>query len=201
MVGNPLVANPGGHDYNILHMPSHRQPQNAPECICYSLWMTAHYVANEYPNRSVRNRTDPPKLDLIQKYIEIGKNGWENPGQEPLTQLSSEIGSLKLDLEYRYNGLPQSIDEFAAERLDQLLPTIAWVDQLLLKNGTRGKGPMHAVVICGVGDTHITIEDPLVEGTTTLEIDNLDEAWDPEFNTAIELRLRDGLEPTWRDEL
>ena len=189
MVGNPLVANPDGHAYNILHMPTHRQPQNAPECIYYALWMAIHYVANEYPNKQVRDQTDPPKLDLVQKHIEIGEKGWENPGQEPLTQLSSEIGSLKLNLEYRYNGLPQSIDEFADKQLDQLLPTIAWVDQLLLKNGTRGEGPMHAVIICGVGDTHITVEDPLVEGTTTLEIDNLDDAWDPEFNTAIELRL------------
>lgn len=195
------MVNPDGHDYDILHMPGHRQPEDAPECIHYALWMAVHYVANEYPDRRVRDQTAPPKLDLLQEYLETGTNGWENPGQEPLTQLSSEIGGVDLNLEYRYNGLPQNIDEFAADSLDRLLPTIAWIDQLLLKNGTRSEGPMHAVVICGVGDTHITIEDPLVEGTTTLEIENLDEAWDPEFNTAIELSLDNGLEPTRRQEL
>lgn len=201
MVGDPLVVHPGGHDYKILHMPGHRQPQNAPECIYYTLWMAIHYVANEYPDEEIRDKTNPPKLDLIQSYIEIGENGWENVGQKPLTQIASEVGSLKLNLEYRYNGHPQRIDEFANEGLDQLLPTIVWIDRLLLKHGERGEGPLHAAVVCGVGESHITVEDPLVEGTTTLEIDNLDEAWDPEFNTAIEVRLRDGLAPTRRDEI
>lgn len=201
MVGSPLIANPGKHDYDMLHMPGYRQAQSAPECIHYALWTTIHYVANEYPDKGVRDRTQPPKLDLISEYIDIGDLGWEDVGQEPLTQLASETGGLKLHLQYRYNGLPQRVDEFASEGLDQLLPTIIWVDQVLLKNNKRGEGPMHAVVVCGVGDEHITIEDPLVEGTTTLEIDSLDDAWDPEFNTAIEPRLRDGLEPTRRDEL
>lgn len=199
MVGDPLAANPGDYDHDVLRMPDHRQPQNAQECIYYTLWMAIQYVANEYPDKQVRNQTRPPKLDLIQEYIEIGQNGWENPGQEPLTEISSEIGSLKLNLEYRYNGLSQSIDEFVGESLDQFLPTIVWVDQLLLKDGTRGVGPMHSVIVCGLGDSHITINDPLVEGTTNVERDSLDEAWDPEYNTAIQLKLREGLEPTRRE--
>jgi hypothetical protein len=163
--------------------------------------MVTHYVANEYPDKLVRDQVDPPKLDLIQDHIEVGKNGWENPGQDPLTQISSNVGGIKFNLEYRYNGLPQRIDEFADNGLENLLPTIAWVDELLLKDGERGEGPMHAVVICGIGDSHMTIEDPLVEGTTTVEIDSLNEAWDPEFNTAIEVKLRNGLKPTRRDQL
>lgn len=201
MVGDPLVAHPEEHDYDLLHMPDHRQPQDAPECIYYALWMAIQYVANEYPDADVREQTSALKLDTVAHYIEIGQNGWENVGQEPLTQIASEVGSIDLNLAYRYNGLPQSIDEFAEEGLDELLPSIVWVDRLLLKQGERGEGPLHAAVVCGVGDDHITVEDPLVEGTTTLEIENLDEAWDPEFNTAIEVRLRDGLEPTRRDEL
>jgi len=198
MVGNPLVQNGDGHDYRVLRMPKHRQPSNAPECVCYSLWMAIHYVANEYPSKDVRDKTTPPKLDTIQEYIDVGKRGWENPTQDPLTELASETGSLKLNLEARYGGHPQGIDEFAKKGMDKLLPTIAWIDQLLLKNGERDEGPLHAVVIQGIGDSHITIADPLVEGTTTLEIDKVDEAWDPEFNTAIEVMLRDGLEPTRR---
>jgi hypothetical protein len=163
--------------------------------------MAIQYVANNYPDKNVRAETDAPKLDLIQDYIEVGETGWENPAQEPLTQISSEVGSLDLTLEYRYNGLPQSIDEFARDRFDELLPTIAWFDRLLLKQGDRGEGPLHAAVICGIGDSHITIEDPLVEGTTTLGIDSLNEAWDPEFNTAIEVSLGNKLEPTWREDL
>lgn len=201
MVGDPVIQNPDGHDYDILHMPGYRQAQDAPECICYSLWIVIHYVANEYPDKTVRQKTKAPKLDLIKEYIEIGELGWENPGQEPLTRLASELKSLDFHLEHRYNGLPQRVDEFAAEGLDQLLPTIIWVDQVLLASGERGEGPMHAVVVCGAGESYITIEDPLVEGTTTLEIDKLEEAWDPEYNTAIDVRLRDGLEPTRRDEL
>lgn len=201
MVGDPLIKGSEEHDYEILRMPDYRQPQDAPECIYYALWMAIQYVANEYPNKTVRDKTKPPKLDLIRDYIDIGRLGWEDVSQEPLTELASEVGSLKLDLEYRYNGLPQSIDEFVSRGLDHLLPTIVWVDRVLLKTGERGEGPLHAVVVTGVGESHITIEDPLVEGTTTLEIDKLNNAWDPEFNVAIEVKLRDGLKPTRRDEL
>ncbi len=201
MVGNPLIAHPSKYNYNILRMPKYRQPQDAPECIYYALWMSIHYVANSYPDKTVRTETDAPKLDLIQDYIEVGEIGWENPSQGPLTQISSEVGSIDLNLEYRYNGLPQRIDEFARDGFDKLLPTIALVDRLLLEQGKRGEGSLHAVVICGIGDSHITIEDPLVEGTTTLEIDKLNEAWDPEFNTAIEVRLQNKLKPTRRDDL
>lgn len=201
MVGNPLVAHPGEYNYDVLHIPEYRQPQDAPECIYYALWMSINYVANNYPDRTVRTATDALKLDLIQDYIEIGDVGWENPGQDPLTHISSEVGGVNLNLEYRYNGLPQSIDEFAREGLDKLLPTIVWVDRLLLDKKEREEGPLHAVVVCGVGDSHITIEDPLVEGTNTLETDRLDDAWDPEFNTAIELNLHNSLDPTRRDDL
>lgn len=201
MVGDPLVAHPEEHEYELLHLPDHRQPQDAPECIYYALWMTIQYVANEYPDKDVRERTSALKLDTVARYIDVGQNGWENVGQEPLTQIGSEVGSIDLNLEYRYNGLPQTIDEFVKGGLDELLPSIVWVDRLLLEQGERGEGPLHAAVVCGVGEDHITIEDPLVEGTTTLEIDNLDEAWDPEFNTAVGVSLRDGLEPTRRDEL
>ena len=201
MVGDPIVANPGGHDYDILHIPGYRQAQHAPECICYALWMASHYVANEYPDKDIRAKTNPPKLDLIKEYIDIGELGWENVGQAPLTELGSEVSSLKFNLEYRYNGLPQRVDEFANAGLDQLLPTIIWIDRVLLKTGKRGEGPAHAVVVCGAGDSHVTIEDPLVEGTKTMEIAKLEEAWDPDFNTSIEVRLRDDLEPTRREDL
>ncbi len=201
MVGQPLVNNPGEHDYKVLHMPGYRQAQHAPECIYYALWVSTHYVANEYPDKQVRDRTRPPKLDEIRKHLDTGDLGWEEPSQDPLTELSSEISSVKLNLEYSYGGFPKRIDEFVEDGLDQLLPTIIWVDNVLLESGKRGEGPMHAVVVCGAGDTTITVEDPLVEGTTTLEIANLEEAWDPEYNTAIEVRLRDGLKPTRRAQL
>lgn len=201
MVGDPLVTHPDGRGYDILHLPGHRQPQEAPECMCYSLWMVMQYVANEYPDKEIRAKTNPPKLDTIMDYIEIGSLGWENAGQKPLTQLSSEVSTLRFNLEYRYNGLPQRIDEFVSDGLDQLLPTIILVDNVLLKTGNRGEGPLHAVAVCGADDSTITIEDPLVEGTTTWEIGKLEEAWDPEYNTAIEVRLRDELQPTRRDEI
>lgn len=201
MVGQPLVSHPGGYNHDILHLSDYRQPEDAPECIYYSLWMVMQYVANEYPDRGIRDKTRPLKLDTIADHIDIGDIGWENMGQEPLTQLSDLVGSIELNLEYRYNGLPQSVDEFAKEGLEKLLPTIILIDKVMLESGERGTGPMHAVVVCGIGESHITIEDPLVEGTTTFEIDNLDDAWDDEFNASIQVDLRKGLDPVQREEL
>jgi len=201
MVGDPLVAHSGEQDYNVLNMPGYRQPQHASECIYYTLWIATNYVANSYPDKSVRDATNPPKLDLIKQYIDTGDIGWEKPKQDPLTELAREISSVKLNLQCRYGGHPQDLDEFVQDGLENLLPTIIWIDKVLLKQGDRGTGPLHAVVVSGVGDSHITIEDPLVEGTTTFEIDNLEEAWDPEYNTAIEVSLSNTFEPTRREEL
>lgn len=200
MVGSPLIKHPDGHQYSVLRIPRHRQPQDAPECICYTLWMAIHYVANEYPDKEIRDKTNAPNLDLIEEYINIGQNGWENPGQEPLTEISSEVGTVELSLEYRYNGLPQRVDEFAKRGINKHLPSIIFIDRLLLKQQIRDKGPLHAAIICGVGEENITIKDPLLEGTTTLEIERLNEAWDPEFNQAIEVTLGDGFDPTRRSK-
>jgi len=201
MVGEPLTTRPEEHDHDLLRMPDYRQAQNASECIYYALWTAIHYVANSYPDKNIRNEIKPPKLDLIAEYIETGTLGWETPSQEPLSFIATEIGGLKLNLQYQYNGFPQTVDKFVQERYDQLLPTIIWIDRLLLEKGERGTGPMHAVVVCGVGDTHVTIEDPLVEGPKAVKIGKLEEAWDPEYNTAIEVRLSDSLEPTRREAL
>jgi hypothetical protein len=163
--------------------------------------MTSHYIANNYPNKKVRERTTPPKLDKIREYIEVGDLGWEDPNQESLTGLSSEIGSLKFDLEHRYGGLPQTASEFAQEGLNKLLPSIIWVDNVLLKTGNRGTGPLHAVVVIGADEEEITIQDPLVQGITTLEANEVDDAWDPEYNTAVRVKLRQGLNPITREEI
>lgn len=198
MVGSPLIAHPGDQDYQILHVPNYRQPQDSSECIYYALWIATQYLTNKYPSKDVRDAVSPPKLDQIADHIETGSRGWQNPKQDPLSALSSQIGGIKLKLQYRYNGFPVDVDEFVQDSLDCYLPTVILIDRLLLTEGDRNEGIVHAVVVCGIGNSHVTIEDPLVEGTKTVPIQKLNDAWDPEYNTAIEIELKTGLQPVRR---
>jgi len=195
------MQHPSDYPFNILRVPRYRQPQNAPECIHYALYIIAQYVTDHYPDPDVRDATGPVSLDLFREHIKTGRLGWETPSQEPLTNIAAEIGGVQFSLETRYGRQPQSIDELVQEPLDQLLPTIVWIDKAMLKEDQRGSNPMHAMVVTGCGDTHITVEDPLVEGRITYDIDRLNDAWDPELNTAVTVDLDDRLEPTRRGEL
>jgi len=201
MVKKPIIEDPEDYPHEILRLPGFRQPQEASECICYALWVSIQYVSNAYPDKQVRDRTNPQKIDNIKEYVDIGELGWENPSQTPLTKLSSEVSSLKFNLEYRYNGLSQDVDEVIDEGLNILLPTILFIDNQLIKTGERGTGPMHAVVACGFDDDNVTIVDPLVEGKKTIRADQLNGAWDPEFNTCVKIRLSEELEPVQREDI
>jgi len=144
-------------------------------------------------------------LDEIHEHIEVGHRGWQNPEQDPLTELSEKVSTVKLNIKYRYNGQPQRIDEFTKDRLANYLPTIVWIDKTVLNSRgtdrpatetlTRDEGPLHAAVVIGVGEDQITYHDPLLRGSATVEIDKLEDAWDPKFNTAIRAGLKDYLVP------
>ena len=70
----------------------------------------------------------------------------------------------------------------------------------MLKDQIRGEGPLHAMVVSGMGNERMTLHDPLKRSTDTFGIDKIDDAWDPEMNTALQVELSSTLSPVYREE-
>lgn len=200
VVGTPLERHPDGRDHEILRIPTYRQPQESTECVQYALWMVCQYVANGYPDPDVRSAVDPPSLDDITECVSVGSGGWR-PRQEPLTQLASTVGGVEFSLESRYNGIPQSVTEYVQPRLRNLLPSILWIDKLRMDGRARNEGPLHAVVVSGLGDDCVTFHDPLLGATRSESAERVNDAWDPEMNTAVNVALSGKVDPTTVEEL
>jgi hypothetical protein len=161
--------------------------------------MVTHYIANEYPSEDVRSKVNPPKLGTIADFIEVGNGGWENIGQEPLTKLGAKIQGVNISLFSKYDA-DTTIRELTAPYLQKHLPCIVWMDRLMLKDQIRGEGPLHAMVVSGMGNERMTLHDPLKRSTDTFGIDKIDDAWDPEMNTALQVELSSTLSPVYREE-
>lgn len=195
MTRSPWVS--AGSDYPVdrLRIPDHPQPQHAPQCVVYSIWMVTQYVANEYSVREIRSETNTIKIDDILEYIEIGSFGWENPRQSPLTEISEHIRTVKFNLNYWYGSPPRSLQTISKACLENDLPVIAFIDRVLLEEGVRNEGALHSILITGAGGEHTIINDPLVEGTKIVENDKLEDAWDPEYNQVVETKIADRFKP------
>jgi len=171
-----------------LRVPSHQQPPSEPECVTYCLWMVSQYVANEYPDRSIRTKTRAPTIDEIQDFIQTDELGWK-PNQDDLTSLSSLVSSVKFNLEYTFGQPPRKLNTVVNNSLNNYLPTIAFIDQLLLEEGTRGEGPLHAVVLSGANEQRTVVLDPWMQQSKEVKNTKLEDAWDPDYNQVIEISL------------
>lgn len=89
-----------------LRLPVQTQADNEAHCAPYAIWMATTYVANEYPDKSVRSSVNGPTIDDILDFLSVDEAGWR-PDQEELTQLASYIGSLKLSLDSWYGDAPE----------------------------------------------------------------------------------------------
>lgn len=151
--------------------------------------MASHYLANEYPDESIRSQTRPPTIDQIQEYIETDELGWR-PEQDPLTELSTYISTVKFDLHYNYGDPTKQLMKTVESNLENHLPTIAFIDPVRLRDGKkRDEGPLHAVVICGQDGGNSVICDPWRQGTDQVENNKLKDAWDPDYNQLIDIAL------------
>lgn len=182
-----------GHiGFKHLRVPSHTQPEDEADCVVYSLWMTASYVGNDFPDRDVRNNVNVPKIDDIKNYISTDELGWR-PNQADLTELSTFASGVVFSLESWSWEAPKRLITLAEERLEDNLPLIAFIDSQQLRQGTpRGSGPLHSIVIVGVSEEReeVAIADPWYAAIHTVEKDNLEDAWDPMLHQIIDVGVR-----------
>lgn len=172
-----------------LRIPTHSQPEGEQYCVPYALWMVVQYVKNEYPDNDVRSSTRTISVDEINDFLEPDSLlGW-TPNQSDLTEISTYVSTVSFSLEQWRRNPPQSLLELAEERLENDLPVIGIVDAQMLRRGIRGTGPLHAVVIAGVGDDSAVIADPWYAALHEVSRDKLKDAWDPSHHQIIDVAV------------
>ena len=161
MASSAWKTHPAQTDIRVLRVPSQAQPDSENKCLVYAIWDVLHFVAEWHPLRWVQDRT--PKLDVaeIEAEMTIREAGWipDTPGEE--LALSERTGPIKFVHRY-WESSPESVSfyELIEEKLEKDLPTIAIIDHKRLRDGTAGEGPVHSVVVTGLSDSKVIINDP-----------------------------------------
>lgn len=173
-----------GHDFHALRVPALSQPEGEDECVIYALWMVIHYFLNEHPEKSVREETNGLSSDEIRENITVTKRGWV-PKQDELTLLSESTRSIRFRYQFSQGEPPKDLSTIIEEHLHENVPFILIIDALQLRQGIRSEGPLHAVVVTGLGDSSVAINDPWGYLEDTVDKEKLKDAWDPQYNSYI----------------
>jgi len=176
-------------DCAYLRIPTHSQPDEEAYCVPYALWMVVQYVKNEYPDNDVRSNTRSVSVDEITEFLEPDSLlGW-TPNQSNLTEVSTYVSEVSFSLEQWRRNPPQNLLELAEDRLGNDLPIIGLIDAQMLRRGIRGTGPLHSVVIAGLGNHKAVIADPWYAALHEVPRDKLKDAWDPSHHQIIDVAI------------
>lgn len=175
---------------DALRVPGHTQPDREPECLLYSMWMTLQYVNSVYPSEPVREATPVLRPEKLKQIITIREMGW-SPDQDDLDALSEETDPVGWEMK-TWAGAPpmNTFYEVVKDGFDEELPTIAVVDAMRLQ-GRDQRGPLHAVVVTGLGDRKIVVNDPWGSMYDVYPRDRVADAWDTTLNRLITVDLHE----------
>lgn len=175
---------------DALRVPGHTQPDREPECLLYAMWMCLNYVSTAYPARVVRSETTVLSPEEMKDHITIRESGWA-PDQDTLDGISKETDPVSWELK-KWNGAPpmNTLYEIVKDGLEDELPTIAVVDAMRLKGYNRD-GPLHAVVVTGLGDRKVVLNNPWGSMYEVYNRDRVADAWDTLLNRLITIDLRE----------
>lgn len=169
---------------HLLRIPFDYQPKTEDECVVYCLWMVIHYYKNKHPNKQLREETRSISPDEILEELSIVEGGWR-PNQDELSMVSERTKTLSFDLDFWQGVPPKTLHKIATENISVGQPVIPFIDGLQLRDGVRDNDGIHAVVAVGYNDDVLAIHDPWGYPEDTVEIDKIEDAWDPMFNQII----------------
>ena len=173
-----------------LRVPGHTQPDRESECLLYAMWMCLNYLSTAYTSRVVQSETAVLTPEEMREYITVREMGW-SPNQDTLDAMSEETDPVSWELK-QWEGAPpiNTLWEIVEDGLDNDLPTIVVVDSMRLR-GLDRNGPMHAVVVTGLGDRRVVINNPWGSMFDVCSRDRLADAWDTMLNRLITIDLRE----------
>lgn len=174
-----------------LRVPHLTQPGGENTCMIHSLWMVNQYMSNVYPQGKVRDCVTPLSTEDIKEAMSLNEMGWTS-SQDELDDVSEESGCIRFKLwEWDKLNSPTSDTLFnkIEENLNEDLPLIVVVDLELLENGRKGKGPQHSVVVTGMENNEVYINDSFNGTHYPVKKGRFARAWDTVFNRIIEVEF------------
>lgn len=128
--------------------------------------------------------------EQMKQYITIRETGW-SPDQGDLDALSEETDPVSWELKTWASAPPaNTFDEVVKDGLEDTLPTIAVVDSMRLRGYNRN-GPLHAVVVTGLGERRVVLNNPWGSMYDVYRRDRVIDAWDTTMNRLITIDLRE----------
>lgn len=177
------ITNIDGID--ALDVPLRTQPNREQECLLYSLYMVLTYCESVHPSEEVRDNTTVLTPDELKRdHITIRDSGW-SPSPEDIEELSNHLGTVNATLNYWKRSPPMNaFEEIIEDSLAKDLPTIAVVDAMRIQEMDSEDG-QHAIVVTGLGKSHVTINDPWGSRQKKLKKGTVIDAWDTQLNRLI----------------
>lgn len=151
--------------------------------------MVLQYMNSTYPSEAIRSDTPVISPAEMREFITIRDSGW-SPDQSDLDALGEETGPVNWKLKWWRDRTPPSdvLFDVVEDSLDETLPTIAVVDAMRLRGMSR-RGPLHAVVVVGLGERDVVVNDPWGSMAELIPRDRMVEAWDTTLNRVITIDL------------
>lgn len=145
----------------VLRVPSQSQPDSENKCMAYSVWDVLHYIAEWYPTKWVKDETPKLEIEIIEELLNIRQAGWipDIPGG----RLSISDATGPVEFVHRFWESPPPTGSFydlLNKKLEKDLPTIVMIDTRALEEGIPNDGPVHSVVVTGLSDASVAVNNP-----------------------------------------
>lgn len=167
----------------------------------YCVYMLIEYCRTTYPVDLVRDTTPALDPEDIKDFITIRPMGWA-VDESDIEALSAAVTPIQFELrEFERSPSAQKLYNILSDRLDRNLPTIAVVDAIQIQEtrtnrniSSNGGQTEHAVVVIGLSDREVYLNDPWGGMQVSVNRDAFGEAWDVGLNRLITINLQSTLE-------
>lgn len=171
--------------------------------MAFCVYMVVEYCRTAYPVEIIREYTPALQIDDIKDFLTIREMGWALDKND-IDTLSSVTSPLEFDLkEFERSPSSQKLFNIIKDQLHNDLPTITVVDAIRLQEDRENRKiaeddeqEEHSVVVVGMDDRHIYINDPWGEVREPFTHDVFEEAWDVGLNRLVTTTLQSTLDTT-----
>ena len=182
---------------HVLRVPAHTQPDAENECMVYCVYMVVEYCRTAYPVDMVRNHTPAMQIDDIKDILTIRPMGWAL-NEDDIETLSAVTSPIEFDLrEFDRSPSSDKLFNILEDQLSNDLPTITIVDAIRLQEEREQRDIAqddeqveHSVVVVGMDDHHVYINDPWGDVREPFPHDVFAEAWDVGLNRLVTTSLQ-----------
>lgn len=167
----------------------------------FSVYMVIEYCRTAHPVKMVREYTPALQIDDINDIMTIREMGWVL-NENDINMLSTIASPLEFRLrEYERSPSSERVLDVIDTELDNDLPTITIVDPIRLQEARENRQiadgnevQQHAVVVVGIDERHVYINDPWGGIREPFTHDVFGEAWDVGLNRIVTTNLQSTLD-------